>query len=96
MIKVRKASEYMGCNRNILDNIIFDYHFFGHKGEPFHEELDDNNITTSIKIKELEFNREGILPYGCMIILEKNEGGISYKIVDEKITNQLAKHNWKY
>jgi Icc-related predicted phosphoesterase len=37
--------------REVLDNVIFHYHFYGHTGEPFKQETDFNGITQSIKIK---------------------------------------------
>lgn len=81
--------------RNILDNVIFHYHFYGHTGEPFNQETDFNGVTQSIKIKELEFNASGILEKGCMIILTKENGELSIETVDQKLTNKLTKYNWK-
>lgn len=81
--------------REILDNVIFHYHFYGHTGEPFKQETDFNGITQSIKIKELEFNESGILEKGCMIILTKENGELSIEIVDQKLTNKMTKFNWK-
>ena len=81
----------------MLDNIIFSYHFYGHTGEPFSLQTDENGITKSVKIKELEFDKGGLLPEGCMIILEKTgEMEIEFEKVDQKFTNQVTKHNWKY
>ncbi len=82
--------------RNLLDQVIFKYHFFGHTGEPFYQEQDHNGITQSVKIKELEFGESGILPKNCFVILEKNEDNeVSIKTVDQKITNVLTAHYWK-
>jgi len=81
--------------REVLDNVIFHYHFYGHTGEPFKEETDFNGITQAIKIKELEFNESGILEKGCMIILTKENGELSLEIVDQKLTNKMTKLNWK-
>lgn len=81
--------------REVLDNIIFHYHFYGHTGEPFKQETDFNGITQSIKIKELEFNESGILEKGCMIILTKENEELSIEIVDQKLTNTMTKYNWK-
>ena len=81
--------------REVLDNVIFHYHFYGHTGEPFKEETDFNGITQSIKIKELEFNESGILERGCMIILTKENEELDIEIVDQKLTNKLTKYNWK-
>lgn len=83
--------------REVLDNVIFQYHFYGHTGEPFKIEMDENGITQSVKIKELEFNADGILPEGCMIILEKTtESEFIFEVVEQKLTNKLSKHTWKY
>lgn len=79
--------------RHVLDNVIFQYHFYGHTGEPFKQELDYNGITQSIKIKELEFDENGFLPYGCMIILNKINNQISIEVVDSLITNRLKKQS---
>jgi hypothetical protein len=83
--------------RKVLDHIIFDYHFYGHTGEPLRIETDANGLTQSVKVKELEFDEDGILPEGCMIILEKvKENEFNFEKVEQKITNNLTKHNWKY
>lgn len=81
--------------REVLDNVIFYYHFYGHTGEPYKQETDSNGITQSIKIKELEFNESGILEKGCMIILTKENGNLSIETVEQKLTNKLTKFNWK-
>lgn len=81
--------------REVLDNVIFHYHFYGHTGEPFKQEIDFNGITQSIKVKELEFNESGILEKGCMIILTKENGELDIEIIDQKLTNKLTKYNWK-
>lgn len=81
--------------REVLDHVIFHYHFYGHTGEPYKEETDFNGITQSIKIKELEFNESGILEKGCMIILTKEKGELNMEIVDQKLTNKMTKFNWK-
>ncbi|HCN47732.1 MAG TPA: serine/threonine protein phosphatase [Chryseobacterium sp.] len=81
--------------REVLDHVIFHYHFYGHTGEPFKQETDENGITQSIKVKELEFNESGILEKGCMIILTKENGKLDLEIVDQKLTNKMTKYNWK-
>ncbi|HAO05708.1 MAG TPA: serine/threonine protein phosphatase [Chryseobacterium sp.] len=81
--------------REVLDNVIFQYHFYGHTGEPFIEETDSNGITQSIKVRELEFNESGMLEKGCMIILTKENDELSIEIVDQKLTNKMTKFNWK-
>lgn len=81
--------------REVLDNVIFYYHFYGHTGEPFKQETDFNGITESIKIKELEFNKSGILEKGSMVILKKENGQLDIEIVDQQLMNKLTKYNWK-
>ena len=81
--------------REVLDNVIFHYHFYGHTGEAFKQETDFNGITQSIKVKELEFNESGILEKGSMIILTKENGELSIETVDQKLTNKMTKFNWK-
>lgn len=81
--------------REVLDHVIFHYHFYGHTGEHYKEETDFNGITRSVKIKELEFNESGILEKGCMIILTKEKGELDIEIVDQKLTNKMTKFNWK-
>lgn len=92
------AGDYgMAEIREVLDQVIFHYHFYGHTGEPFKQETDDNGITQSVKVKELEFDEQGVLPEGCMLILEKTaEGEFSLEVVSSQLTNRLAKHHWKY
>ena len=42
----------------------------GHTDEAYRQDLADNGITRSVKIKELEFDGQGKLSEGCMLILE--------------------------
>lgn len=81
--------------RKLLDHVIFHYHFYGHTGEPYQQETDDNGITQSVKIRELEFNSSGMLDKGCMIILTKEKEELSIEVVDQKLTNTITKFNWK-
>jgi predicted phosphodiesterase len=81
--------------RAVLDNVIFHYHFYGHTGEPFNIETDLNDITQSIKVKELEFNASGILEHGCMLILTKENETLDIEIVSQQLTNKMTKYNWK-
>lgn len=81
--------------RTLLDSVIFHHHFYGHTGEPFKQEEAFNGITQSIKIKELEFNEQGLLEEGCMLILEKQGNHMSIEVVAQQLTSKLTKHNWK-
>jgi predicted phosphodiesterase len=81
----------------LLQKVIFQYHFHGHTGQPFSEEIDANGLTNVIKIKELEFESTGILPENCMIILEKAaDDKINFKTVSQQLTNQIDKYNWNF
>lgn len=55
---------------DVLDQLAFTYHFYGHTGEAYGQNLADNGITRSVKIKELEFDGQGKLSEGCILILE--------------------------
>ncbi len=79
---------------DLLNEIPFKHHFYGHTGQPFFQTTDSNGITNVIKISELEFDETGILPSGSMIVWssEKNE----IEVVSTKIINQITKHNWKH
>ncbi|MEN7547379.1 metallophosphoesterase [Rapidithrix thailandica] len=82
--------------RHTLDQVIFHYHFYGHTGEPFQCQIDSNGITTSCKIKELEFSEDGTLPEGCMIILHQTKKeDWELTVVPSSLTDKLTKTHWK-
>lgn len=86
----------MKAIRDVLDNVPVRYHFYGHTGEPFRQETDINGITQSVKVSELEFGPSGILPEGCMLILDHCPDGDSLlEVVSQRFTNQLTQYNWK-
>lgn len=78
----------------LLNQIAFGYHFYGHTGEPFHTVMADNGITISVKIKELEFNQKGKLEDGCMIILEKEQENMQINSVPLFQIIHFDKENW--
>ena len=81
----------------VLQNIIFHYHFHGHTGEPFNQRIAHNGITQICKIKEVEFDENGMLGKGCMLVLEKiAEDVFALEIVAQTLTNRITKHNWRY
>lgn len=80
---------------NTLNQISFAYHCHGHTGEPFYQSLADNGITTSIKIKELEFNQKGKLEDGCMLILEKEHDDITTYCVSLYDIIHFDKNSWR-
>lgn len=81
----------------LLAHIKFPYHFHGHTGEPFYKAIHENGVTNTIKIKELEFDETGILPEGCMGMIEKNMANeFTFSVVEKHFTNQLTKFNWQF
>ncbi|MDO5068147.1 MAG: metallophosphoesterase [Propionibacteriaceae bacterium] len=81
--------------RELLNHVAFGFHFYGHTGAPFTRGMASNGVTESVKVKELEFTPSGVLPPGCMVILEKTAGQLSLEVVDQWITNQLTRYTWK-
>lgn len=82
--------------RTVLDELIPEVHFFGHTGKPYTVRLDNNELTQSVKIKELEFDSEGRLPEGCMIILTvKVNGKLSFEAVPREFTDRFTQKNWQ-
>ena len=53
--------DFAKVSASVLDQLAFAYHFYGHTGEAYRQNLADNGITLSVKIKELEFDRQGKL-----------------------------------
>ncbi len=80
----------------LLDQIPFTYHFYGHTGEAYNQITAENGITSSIKIKELEFNNSGQLDKGCMIILEKSVSDISISSVPLVDIIDFHKNTWRF
>ncbi|WP_227429444.1 metallophosphoesterase family protein [Psychrobacter sp. I-STPA6b] len=80
----------------LLDQVAFAYHFYGHTGEPFSQTLADNGITQSVKVKELEFNHHGKLETGCMLILEKSDDKFSLTAVPLNDIIGFMKSTWHY
>ena len=79
----------------LLDQVVFAYHFHGHTGEPFGQQSHENGFTTTVKIKELEFEPSGVLPPGCMVVLDKQAGALRLEVVPTSLTNQLPRHSWR-
>lgn len=81
--------------RELLGRVLFRYHFYGYTGEPHACGLASNGITESVKVRELEFNAQGTLDPGCMIVLEKHGAELDLEVVDQHLTNRITRHNWK-
>ena len=81
---------------DLLNHVPFAWHFYGHTGEPFAQAQYDNGITQSVKIKELEFNHEGKLEAGCMLILEKQDKDIQISPVPLCDIIGFMHQTWRY
>lgn len=80
----------------LLDQVAFSYHFYGHTGEPYNRQIADNGITESIKVTELEFNKDGKLSEGCMLIVEKQGENWSVEPVPLNQIIGFMKNTWRY
>ncbi|MFM6906586.1 MAG: metallophosphoesterase [Acinetobacter tjernbergiae] len=80
----------------LLNQVAFSYHFYGHTGEPYQCTLADNGITQSVKISELEFDKKGKLSEGCMLILEKNNQNLSINTVPLKDIIHFMHSTWQF
>lgn len=80
----------------LLDQLPFDWHFHGHTGQPFAQTAHPNGITQSVKIKELEFDSDGQLPPGCMLVLEKQADTSRLHVVPNDFLSGFTRHNWHY
>ncbi|MDU1891715.1 MAG: metallophosphoesterase [Dysgonomonas sp.] len=80
--------------RPVLNRLKPLVHFYGHTGEAFKVERDINNITSSVKVKELEFDKAGFLPHGCMVILDKKGGIIEDEPINVDFMRQFTKQTW--
>lgn len=80
--------------RPVLNRLKPVVHFYGHTGAAYKVEKDENKVTSSVKIKELEFNSAGVLEEGCMIVLEKINGVIEGKPVSMDFIRQFTRYTW--
>lgn len=83
--------------RPALDTLRPTYHFYGHTGKPYSDIPDNNHVTRSVKIAELEYKRQDTLPHGAMIILtiDSNQG-MSTEVVDAPWLKEYTKDAWFY
>lgn len=83
-----------------MDKLAFPSHFCGCMGEVYQQNLADNGITHSVKIKELEFDRQGKLSEGCMLILEveQEEGGKQFTLSPVPLNEiiHFMQDTWRY
>ncbi len=73
------------------------YHFFGHTGTPYHLQLFDNNITQSCKIAELTWGKDGLLPYGCMVLIDwQNTFDNQIEVIEDNWLKEYTQESWEY
>jgi Icc-related predicted phosphoesterase len=103
LISHDSALDFMGNGFGMTDIRTFlneykpFYHFFGHTGHPFTWQKDENNFTESIKIKELEFENDGSLPEGCLIVLDwQNHYEHQLEKISDNWLKEYTRHTWEY
>lgn len=73
------------------------YHFFGHTGTPYHLQLFDNKVTQSCKIAELSWEKNGLLPKGCMVLINwQNRFEHQIEVIDDDWLKEYTRTDWKY
>ena len=83
--------------RTFLDKQRPILHFHGHTGKPFNIETDENEFTQVVKIKELEFKRDGTLPEGCFILLHwKDAFDYKLEVIEEDWMKEYMAFNWEF
>jgi hypothetical protein len=77
----------------LLDQVHFPYVFHGHTGQPFSITPYRHGLTQIVKIAELEYLPDGLLPPNSMIIFEKSASGeVNIEMVGKGIL--LAGMRW--
>lgn len=82
--------------RDILNALLPQHHFYGHTGKPFSRVLDDNRLSISWKIKELEYKHNQLLEEGCMLILTKEDKNITVEAVEADWLKEYTQSSWRY
>ncbi len=78
-----------------LDQCPFVYHFHGHTGQPYAAYPAANGITTSVKVRELEFNAAGQLEPGCMVIVQWDGERWQLEPVPLALIKGFSRHCWR-
>lgn len=82
--------------RDILNQLLPEHHFYGHTGKPFSKVMDENELSFSWKVKELEYKQNRCLETGCMLILNKENNQITVDAVTDDWLLEYTKDNWMY
>ena len=73
------------------------YHFFGHTGTPYHLQLFDNNVTQSCKIAELPWKPNGLLPEGCLVLINwQNRFEHQIEVINDDWLKEYTRATWEY
>ena len=83
--------------RDFLDFHKPFYHFFGHTGHPYQAVTDENRFTTSVKVAELTWQHNGILPEGSMVLLRwSDQFAHEIESVNDFWIQEYTYEAWKY
>ena len=95
------SSLLKGCNvKGICDFLMVhqpSYHFFGHTGTPYHLQLFDNQVTQSCKIAELSWETNGLLPEGCIVLINwHNRFEHQIEMINDDWLKEYTRTGWEY
>jgi len=85
--------------RHILDSFRPRYHFYGHTGKPYSQQLDPNGVTITCKLTDLTWGQQrgGPLDPGVMGILEwESPQQHSFEIVNETWLREYSRYSWRH
>ncbi len=81
---------------DLLDQVIFHYQFHGHTGEPYSLHTHENGMTQVCKVNELEFDQQGRLGQGSMVILEKlGPDEFALEVSGPEFMGTFYQYSWK-
>ncbi|MGF1506373.1 MAG: metallophosphoesterase [Anaerolineae bacterium] len=73
------------------------YHFHGHVGGPCTIHTDENGVTTTVKLADLHWSRDGSLEVGSFGILRwHGPEDHHFSVVDEPWLAGFNQHTWRY
>jgi Icc-related predicted phosphoesterase len=83
--------------RGFLDYHKPFYHFFGHTGHPYQAVTDENRLTTSVKVAEMEWQPGGTLPHGSLVLLHWHDSfDHKLEVVNDSWIKEYTFESWKY
>ena len=81
-----------------MDNLAFPSYFYGCTGEAYQQNLANNGITQSVKIKELEFDGQGKLSEGADFRNGTTGGGRQFTLLPVPLNEiiHFMRDTWRY